>query len=70
MIMGGADLYQQTLAKANRIYLTEVHAKVAGDTYFPEFDRETWEETSRQDFRSDAKNDHDYSFVVLERHSS
>ncbi len=70
MIMGGADLYKQTLAKANRIYLTEVHAEVAGDTYFPEFDRETWDETSRQDFRSDTKNDHDYSFVILERHSS
>lgn len=67
IIMGGADLYAQTLAKANRIYLTEVHAEVEGDAYFPEFDREVWEETERQDFKADAKNEYDYSFVVLER---
>ena len=67
MIMGGADLYEQTLAKANRIYLTEVHAEVEGDTYFPDFDREIWEETERQDFKADEKNEYDYSFVKLER---
>ena len=67
MIMGGADLYEQTLDKANRIYLTEVHTEVEGDTYFPDFDRETWEETSRQDFKADEKNQYDYSFVILER---
>jgi dihydrofolate reductase len=61
MIMGGADLYEQTLDKANRIYLTEVHAEVEGDTYFPDFDRETWEETSRQDFKADEKNGRDCS---------
>ncbi len=67
MIMGGADLYEQTLDTAKRIYLTEVHAEVEGDTYFPEFDREIWEETSRQDFKADEKNQYDYSFVILER---
>jgi len=70
MIMGGADLYEQTLAKANRIYLTEVHAEVEGDTYFPEFDREIWEETERQDFKADEKNEYDYSFVILERNQT
>ncbi|HKK16123.1 MAG TPA: dihydrofolate reductase, partial [Gammaproteobacteria bacterium] len=40
MIMGGADLYQQTIDKAQRIYLTEVHADLEGDTWFPQFDRE------------------------------
>jgi len=67
MIMGGADLYAQTLDKAQRIYLTEVHAEVEGDTYFPEFDREAWEENKRQDFKKDEKNQYDYSFVILER---
>jgi dihydrofolate reductase len=67
MIMGGAGLYEQTLAKAGRIYLTEVHAEVEGDTCFPEFDREIWEEVSRQDFGADENNEFDYSFVILER---
>jgi dihydrofolate reductase len=67
MIMGGADIYKQTLGKAKRIYLTEVHAEVEGDTYFPKFDREQWKEIERQDFKADEKNQFDYSFVILER---
>ncbi|HSR62446.1 MAG TPA: type 3 dihydrofolate reductase [Gammaproteobacteria bacterium] len=67
MIMGGEDLYRQTLDKADRIYLTEVHADLEGDTHFPEFDRESWEEVERYDFKKDEKNEYDYSFVILER---
>lgn len=67
MIMGGAELYKQTLDKADRIYLTEVHAECAGDTLFPEFDLGQWKEVKREDFRADGKNEFDYSFVVLER---
>lgn len=67
MIMGGADLYQQTIDKAQRIYLTEVHADLEGDTWFPQFDREQWEEVERYDFRADEKNEYDYSFVILEK---
>lgn len=67
IIMGGAELYAQTLDRSKRIYLTEVHAELKGDTYFPEFDRENWEEIERYDFRADEKNEYDYSFVILER---
>ena len=67
MIMGGADLYRQTLDKAHRIYLTEVHAECSGDTYFPELDRDAWKEVDRQDFKADDRNEYDYSFMVLER---
>lgn len=70
IFMGGADVYAQVLERTNRIYLTEVHAEVAGDTLFPPFDRNVWEEISRRDFRSDEKNEYDYSFVILERNSS
>lgn len=67
MIMGGADVYAQTLDKANRIYLTEVHAECEGDTFFPLFDRSEFKEIERQDFKADEKNEYDYSFVILER---
>ncbi len=67
MIMGGAELYKQTLDNADRIYLTEIHAECAGDTYFPDFDRSEWKEVKREDFKADEKNEYDYSFVVLER---
>jgi dihydrofolate reductase len=70
MIMGGADLYEQTLDKATRIYLTKVHAEVDGDTWFPKIDWDIWEEVGRQDFKADARNEYDYSFVILERNNA
>jgi dihydrofolate reductase len=44
-----------------------VYAEVSGDVYFPEFGRDEWVELEREDHSADEKNDHDYSFVVLER---
>ncbi len=67
IIMGGSRIYDQSLARANRLYLTEVHADVSGDVYFPEFDKGEWLELERQDYSADEKNDFDFSFVVLER---
>ena len=70
MFMGGADIYAQVLDRTDRIYLTEVHAEVTGDTYFPLFDRNVWHETERQDFSADEKNEYAYSFVILERNQT
>ncbi len=67
IIMGGSRIYDQSLARAGRLYLTEVHADVSGDVYFPEFDKAEWLELERQDHSADEKNDFDYSFVVMER---
>jgi dihydrofolate reductase len=67
MIIGGAQLYDDALPLARKLFITEVHAEVEGDTYFPEFAREQWQEIDRQDFKADEKNDFDYSFVVLKR---
>ncbi len=67
MIMGGYGIYDQSLARADRLYLTEVHADVKGDVYFPEFDKGGWLEIEREDHFADETNDFDYSFIVLER---
>lgn len=67
MIMGGAGLYEQMLEHASRLYLTEVHAEVEGDVYFPELDRGEWKELERDAHSADEKNELDYSFVVLDR---
>lgn len=67
MITGGSEIYKSTLEQVSRLYLTEVHAEVEGDTFFPEFDRSQWEEVSREDHKADEKNEFDYSFLVLER---
>ena len=67
MIMGVSGIYDQSLVRAGRLYLTEVHADVRGDVYFPEFDKGAWLEIEREDHSADEKNEFDYSFVVLER---
>lgn len=67
MIIGGDQIYQSALADADRLYLTEVHADVDGDAYFPEFDRAEWQEIGREDFSAEGPNPYDYSFVVLDR---
>ncbi len=67
MVIGGAKLFDQILPRADRIYLTEIEADFAGDTFFPEFDGGAWRETQRIAHHIDAQNPHEYSFVILER---
>jgi dihydrofolate reductase len=66
MVLGGAQIYQALLARATRIYLTEVHARPAGDTRF-QFDRAGWREVSRERHEAGEGDTSAYSFVVLER---
>lgn len=65
MIIGGATLYEATLSGADRLYLTEVHEDIDGDTYFPEFDRAAWREMARED--RDDIHSAPVSFVTLDR---
>ncbi|WP_430460850.1 dihydrofolate reductase [Thalassolituus sp. LLYu03] len=67
LIIGGAEIYTQALALVERMYLTEVHAEVEGDAFFPEFDRGQWQAVAREDFAAEGGNPYDYSFVVYER---
>lgn len=66
-IFGGATLYQQTLARADKMYLTLIHAQFSGDTFFPEFDRNEWFETRREEHSADEKNSYAYTFLELEK---
>ena len=66
IIIGGAEIYEATLPLAERIYLTEVHENVEGDTTFPPFDRSLWKEVERKDFEKTNQRPA-FSFVVLER---
>lgn len=67
MIIGGASFYEQMLPRAQRLYLTLVHAKVEGDAHFPVIDFSVWREIERTDHTADAANRFNYSFVILER---
>jgi len=67
MVIGGASLYTEALDSATRLYVTEVHTDITGDTFFPGLDPEQWTEVSRERYPGGNNNDHDYSFVVLDR---
>ncbi len=67
MIIGGADIYAQTLSRADRIHLTLIHENFDGDAYFPEIDSKEWKEAEREDIEPGVDAAFGYSFVTLER---
>lgn len=66
-VIGGGELYAQTLERADRLYLTCVHARVEGDTRFPDFDPGAWREVERVRHEADDRHPYAFSFVTLER---
>ena len=67
VVIGGAEIYAQALEKVARLYVTEVHADVAGDAFFPAYAQDVWQESGREDFAAEPPNQYDYSFVIYER---
>jgi dihydrofolate reductase len=66
-VIGGTALFRDTLPIADRIHLTEVQAKVDGDTFFPAFDRSQWRETEISRHSEDARHSYPFRIVVLDR---
>ena len=67
MVIGGEQIYQQTLEFASYIYLSRVHTKMEGDAFFPSPDKTIWQEISHELCPADNKNDFDYSYIVYKR---
>ena len=65
--IGGAELFTLGLAKANRLYLTEIQTELTGDTYFPELNKSEWTETSRTHHAADNRHAYAFDFVVYNR---
>ena len=66
-IIGGAQVYAATMELADRLYVTEVHARIEGDAHFPALVRSQWREVSREPHKADEKNQYNYDFVVYDR---
>ena len=67
-IIGGGELYKQTLGLAARIHLTVVDDTPAeADAFFPELDPSEWEEVLREEHPADEKHAHAYTFIDLKR---
>lgn len=67
MIIGGGQLYQEAIKIADRMYLTFINLDAHGDTFFPQWQEDEWQERSREAHQKDALNAYDYQFVVLEK---
>lgn len=66
-IMGGANIYEQMIDRADELYLTEVDFCVEGDCWFPEVSADTWQLKSQEPCRADENNPYDLTFKVFNR---
>ena len=67
MIIGGSHIYDAFLPRADRIYLTRVHADVAGDAYLPAIDHGEWRPDVVESLAADDRNQYATDFVILDR---
>ena len=66
-LIGGAEIYKQALELTDTIYLTRIHHRFEGDTFFPEIKEDEWKSVSEEQHEPDEKNKYSYSFIKLER---
>ncbi|MFU9137252.1 type 3 dihydrofolate reductase [Erwinia tasmaniensis] len=67
MVIGGGKIYEQLLARADRLYLTHIDAEVEGDTTFPDYEPDQWQSTFSEFHDADEKNSHSYCWEILDR---
>jgi dihydrofolate reductase len=65
-IIGGANIYRQSMEKADRIYLTRIHGEFEGDAFFPEIG-DDWKLANEEKHSKDEKNPYDYTFLVFDK---
>lgn len=64
-IIGGGQIYRLFIDKADKLYITHVGADFPdADTFFPEINKNKWQEISREEHESDEKNLFPYAFTV------
>ena len=61
-VIGGGEIYQQSIAIADKIELTRVHSTFKADTFFPEIDTTIWELVQEEFHPKDEKHLFDFSF--------
>ena len=67
MIIGGATIYEQTIDRADYLYLTIVDAEINGDTYFPKWHDTDWQVISEKPHTADAQHAFSYTFLILKK---
>ena len=66
-IIGGGEIYSQTINMVDKIELTRVHEKFDGDAYFPEIPLDIFELINEEKYSSDSENEFDYSYLTYKK---
>ena len=66
-IIGGGEIYMIAYERANKIYMTRVHAELEGDTYFPVIEKDDWKLVRNVDNAADEKHKYSFSFQLWEK---
>ena len=64
-IIGGQEIYSQTINIASKLYLTKIDEYIEGDKYFPKYDLEGWEKISSKIYKKNEKNSHNFTSEVF-----
>ena len=64
-IIGGQDIYSQTINKANKLYLTTINDEIEGDKFFPDFDNSNWDIVDTKYYKKNKDNTHDFKSEIL-----
>ena len=66
-IIGGGDIFRQSIDMADKIYLTNIHTVVNADTYFPEIEASSWNMVWCEENKRSEKDEYDSDFKILLR---
>lgn len=68
MIIGGANVFSQTMPFAHKLFITQIHNSFAADVFFPRFDLNSWHCKERITWLHDKKNQYDMTFYIYEKY--
>ena len=66
-VIGGGELYKQTIELADKLEVTLVKTTLTSDTVFPKIDPKIWKLTQEEHHEKDEKNEYDFSFQTYEK---
>ncbi len=66
-VIGGATIYKLLIPYTNKMYITKIHQEFEGDVYFPEINKDEWQEVFKEKGIKDEKNPYDYEYINYER---
>lgn len=66
-VIGGGEIYKQTIDIADKLEITQVNGDFEADTFFPKIDPKIWQKTDEECHSKDDKNEYDFCFQTFEK---